>query len=61
MPNVLFVDFGVITGGETEAEKVRVDLLENQAMDFRNGFVRLCYTDFVSRRLNVFTVNLGTH
>uniref|UniRef100_A0A3P9PK40 glutathione transferase n=2 Tax=Poecilia reticulata TaxID=8081 RepID=A0A3P9PK40_POERE len=32
--------------GETEDEKVRVDLLENQAMDFRNGFVRLCYTDF---------------
>ncbi|KAI3357374.1 hypothetical protein L3Q82_015806, partial [Scortum barcoo] len=32
--------------GETEDEKVRVDILENQAMDFRNGFVRLCYTDF---------------
>lgn len=35
-------------GGETEDEKVRVDILENQAMDFRNGFVMLCYFDFVS-------------
>lgn len=31
--------------GITEEEQVRVDILENQAMDFRNGFVRLCYTD----------------
>nr|XP_020473748.1 glutathione S-transferase Mu 3-like [Monopterus albus] len=31
--------------GETEDEKVRVDILENQAMDFRNGFVMMCYTD----------------
>ncbi|KAG9270782.1 glutathione S-transferase Mu 3-like [Astyanax mexicanus] len=29
--------------GETEDEKVRVDILENQATDFRNGFIRLCY------------------
>jgi len=29
--------------GKTEVEKVRVDIMENQAMDFRNGFVRLCY------------------
>ncbi|TMS16185.1 Glutathione S-transferase Mu 3 [Larimichthys crocea] len=34
--------------GETEDEKVRVDIMENQAMDFRNGFVRLCYTDFIT-------------
>uniref|UniRef100_A0A673N1G5 glutathione transferase n=1 Tax=Sinocyclocheilus rhinocerous TaxID=307959 RepID=A0A673N1G5_9TELE len=34
--------------GETEEEQVRVDILENQAMDFRNGFVQLCYGDFVS-------------
>ncbi|KAK2851302.1 hypothetical protein Q5P01_007578 [Channa striata] len=27
-------------------EKVRVDIMENQAMDFRNGFVMMCYTDF---------------
>ncbi|XP_037335108.2 glutathione S-transferase Mu 5-like [Pungitius pungitius] len=32
--------------GETEDEKVRVDFLENQAMDLRNGFVRLCYSDY---------------
>lgn len=44
----------LITGGETEDEKVRVDIMENQAMDFRNGFVRLCYTDFVSTLLKVF-------
>ncbi|XP_078054029.1 glutathione S-transferase Mu 3-like [Mustelus asterias] len=29
--------------GETEEEKIRVDMLENQAMDFRMGFVRLSY------------------
>ncbi|XP_003978825.2 glutathione S-transferase Mu 3-like [Takifugu rubripes] len=29
--------------GETEDEQVRVDIMENQGMDFRNGFVRLCY------------------
>merc|ERR1712059_160502 len=29
--------------GETETEKVRVDIHENQAMDFRNGFTGLCY------------------
>ncbi|XP_031572852.1 glutathione S-transferase Mu 3-like [Actinia tenebrosa] len=29
--------------GETEKEKVIVDMLENQLMDFRNGFVGLCY------------------
>nr|XP_023649215.1 glutathione S-transferase Mu 3-like [Paramormyrops kingsleyae] len=32
--------------GETEDEKIQVDILENQAMDFRNGFVMMCYTDF---------------
>lgn len=38
----------LLTGGETEDEQVRVDMMENQAMDFRNGFVKLCYTpDFV--------------
>ncbi|XP_043226535.1 glutathione S-transferase Mu 5-like isoform X2 [Amphibalanus amphitrite] len=29
--------------GKTEQERVRVDIMENQAMDFRNGWVRLCY------------------
>lgn len=38
----------MITGGESEDEKVRVDILENEAMDLRNGFVRICYTDPVS-------------
>ncbi|CAL4087393.1 unnamed protein product [Meganyctiphanes norvegica] len=32
--------------GKTEAEKVRVDIMENTLMDFRNGWVRLCYGDF---------------
>lgn len=41
------------TGGETEEEKIRVDIMENQAMDFRNGFVIMCYTDFVSATLKV--------
>jgi hypothetical protein len=35
--------------GKTDAEKDRVDLMENEVMDFRNGFVRLSYNpDFVS-------------
>ncbi|XP_052832135.1 glutathione S-transferase Mu 2 [Octopus bimaculoides] len=29
--------------GETEKDKVLVDVMENEAMDFRNGFVLLCY------------------
>ncbi|NWR54656.1 GSTM2 transferase, partial [Bucorvus abyssinicus] len=29
--------------GETEEEKRRVDLLENQLMDLRMNFARLCY------------------
>lgn len=38
----------LLTGGEKEDEQVRVDLMENQSMDFRNGFVGLCYNpDFV--------------
>ncbi|KAM9475312.1 glutathione S-transferase Mu 4-like [Clarias gariepinus] len=36
--------------GKTEDEIVRVDILENQAMDFRNGFVMLCYFDFESKK-----------
>lgn len=35
--------------GETEGERVRVDILAEQLMDFRNGLVRLCYNrNFVS-------------
>ena len=29
--------------GKTEADKVRVDMMLDNAMDFRNGFVGLCY------------------
>ncbi|XP_070766398.1 glutathione S-transferase mu, tandem duplicate 1 isoform X2 [Enoplosus armatus] len=36
--------------GETEDEKIRVDIMENQSMDFRNGFVMLCYTDFDKKK-----------
>ncbi|XP_008294198.1 glutathione S-transferase Mu 3-like [Stegastes partitus] len=36
--------------GETEDEKIRVDIIENQAMDFRNGFVTLCYMNFDTQR-----------
>jgi len=35
--------------GKNEKECVRVDILAEQAMDFRNGFVRLSYNqNFVS-------------
>ncbi|KAF7253599.1 Glutathione S-transferase [Varanus komodoensis] len=30
--------------GENEDEMIRVDILENQVMDFRMGFARLCYS-----------------
>ncbi|XP_062854448.1 glutathione S-transferase Mu 3-like [Trichomycterus rosablanca] len=36
--------------GETEDEKIRVDIMENQAMDFRNGFVMLCYGDYDNKK-----------
>lgn len=37
------------TGGDTEEEKIRVDIMENQIMDFRMQLVRLCYSsDLVS-------------
>lgn len=29
--------------GKSEKEYILIDLIENQAMDLRNGFVRLCY------------------
>ena len=36
-------------GGETEEEILRVDMLENQIMDFRMSLVMVCYNpDFVS-------------
>uniref|UniRef100_A0A2K5HCV9 Glutathione S-transferase n=1 Tax=Colobus angolensis palliatus TaxID=336983 RepID=A0A2K5HCV9_COLAP len=30
--------------GETEEEKIRVDIVENQVMDFRTQLIRLCYS-----------------
>ncbi|KAF4021514.1 hypothetical protein G4228_013706 [Cervus hanglu yarkandensis] len=34
----------VATGGETEEEKIRVDILENQTMDVRLHMARICYS-----------------
>lgn len=36
--------------GKTEGERVRVDIMENQLMDFRNGWVRLCYATFDTQK-----------
>ena len=33
----------VQTGGTTDVEKARVDMMADGAMDFRNGLVMLCY------------------
>uniref|UniRef100_A0A8B7UVN0 glutathione transferase n=1 Tax=Castor canadensis TaxID=51338 RepID=A0A8B7UVN0_CASCN len=33
----------VAAGGETEEEKIRVDILENQLMDTRMQLARICY------------------
>ncbi|XP_029974072.1 glutathione S-transferase Mu 3-like [Salarias fasciatus] len=44
--------------GKTEDEQVRVDFIENQAMDFRNGFVRLCYMDYDTQK-DTYLQNLG--
>lgn len=39
----------VLIGGETEEEKIRVDILENEVMDISNQLARVCYSpDFVS-------------
>lgn len=42
------------TGGETEEEKIRVDMMENQIMDFRMQLIQLCYNadhvSFLSRK-----------
>ena len=34
----------VATGGETEEEMIRVDILENQVMDVRFAMIRICYS-----------------
>eukprot|EP00794_Sanderia_malayensis_P006245 gene6245-6964_t len=44
--------------GETEEEKVRVDIMENQAMDFRNGFVRLCYNPDFDNLVDAYKKNV---
>ncbi|KAI4902297.1 hypothetical protein NFI96_034724 [Prochilodus magdalenae] len=36
--------------GETEDEKIRVDVLEQQALDFRMPFVMLCYRDYDTKK-----------
>lgn len=42
------------TGGETEEEKIRVDMLENQTMDTRMQLALICYSpDFVSPSFHV--------
>jgi glutathione S-transferase len=42
--------------GKTDAEKDRVDLMENEVMDFRNGFVRLSYNpDFANLKADYLT------
>lgn len=39
-------------GGETEEEKIRIDILENEIMDVRMSLARVCYNpDFVSALL----------
>lgn len=44
--------WGVAAGGETEEEKIRVDVLENQANDTSEALASLCYSpDFVSPSL----------
>lgn len=36
-------------GGETEEERIRVDILENEVMDSSNQLARVCYSpEFVS-------------
>ena len=38
--------------GKTEEERIRVDILAEQSMDFRNGLVRLSYNqNFVSAKI----------
>ncbi|XP_022061031.1 glutathione S-transferase Mu 3-like [Acanthochromis polyacanthus] len=36
--------------GEKEDEIIRVDLMENQSMDFRNDFVMLCYVGYDTQK-----------
>ena len=36
--------------GKTEQEKVWVDMMADEAMDFRNGWVRLCYCSVMGKK-----------
>lgn len=58
--------------GKTEKERVRVDILAEQAMDFRNGWVRVCYNpnfeqikpEYLAnlpKKLDEFSAFLGSH
>ncbi|KAJ8301666.1 hypothetical protein KUTeg_020653 [Tegillarca granosa] len=58
--------------GQTEAEKVNVDMMLDQAMDFRNGLVRLAYSrDYeklkesyfkdLGKKLEIFETFLGSN
>ncbi|KAM8830351.1 glutathione S-transferase Mu 4-like [Synchiropus picturatus] len=44
--------------GATEEEQTRVDVMENQAMDFRNGFVRVCYSQDCDKQKAGYLENL---
>jgi glutathione S-transferase len=49
--------------GKTESEKINVDVMENQSMDFRNGFIVLCYRssqESFEERKKAFIENLKT-
>ena len=41
--------------GKTDEEKVRVDIMAEQSMDFRNGIVRLSYNQNFVRRTIIIT------
>eukprot|EP00112_Aurelia_sp_Birch-Aquarium-sp1_P014664 Seg318.20 transcript_id=Seg318.20/GoldUCD/mRNA.D3Y31 product="Glutathione S-transferase Yb-3" protein_id=Seg318.20/GoldUCD/D3Y31 len=45
--------------GETEEEKRRVDLMENQAMDFRNAWVGLCYNPKFDEMVDGYKKKIG--
>ncbi|KAG0721684.1 Glutathione S-transferase 2 [Chionoecetes opilio] len=59
--------------GKTDTERVRIDIMENQSMDFRSGFDRLCYGTFdtdkdieayleaLPKTIERFSKFLGTH
>ena len=44
--------------GKTEEDRVQVDIMLENAMDFRNGFVRLCYNPKFDEMKEGFLKNL---